>query len=261
MPTATHMSAGATATMSPQTLASQPHYITARNLTLANRIYRAYENVSLDFASGRAHAVCAENKKGKSELLLTLAGRMLPSSGICTVAGIDATRLTGIIRLRKIAGLGFFENVNEVQKGLALHSVVSAELGLVGKHSTGDDLDRYIKAWGLDEVADTNIDDLDRFTYDLLGVALGMAGDPKILVVDDIETDLTEHQSQKMIDLLCQLARQTGVTVVCGTTDYDLAVRFDDVACITDDARSQAAAWEGKHADDVRSLNKTGEVA
>ena len=259
MPTATHMNAGATATLRPQ--ASQPHYIVARNLTLANRIYRAYENVSLDFASGKAHAVCAENKKGKSELLLTLAGRMLPSSGLCTVAGIDVTRLTGIIKLRKIAGLGFFENVNEVQKGLALHSVVSAELGLVGKHSTGEDLDRYIQAWGLAEFADTNIDDLDRFTYDLLGVALGMAGDPKILVVDDIEADLTEHQSHKMVDLLRQLARQTGTTVVCGVTDYDLAVRFDNVACITDDARSQAAAWSSKHSDNVRPIRKTGEVA
>lgn len=232
----------------------QDHFIVASDLSLKTIRIKAYENVDLDFSANHAHAVLAENKKGKTELLLTLAGRMLPTSGSCVIDGVDVTKLLGLNRIRKEAGLGFFENVNEVQRVLPVRKVVAAELGVVGKKGHGPIVDEYVERWGLAEYAHTNIDDLDRYTYDVLGIALGMAGDPKILVVDDIETDLTEHQSLKVIELLKRVAREANVTIACGSTDYNLARHFDDVACITDDARAQRDAVE-------RKLNQKGEVA
>jgi len=227
------------------TLAGAP-YIEAHGLCLGNKIRTAYQDIDFCMEGGRAHAILAENRAGKTELLLTLAGHMLPTAGTCTVAGIDVRHLNNLYKLRKKTGMGFFENVNDVQKVLPVRTVTSAELGLYGRKSNKKATLAYLEEWGLADVADACIDDLDRRTYDRLGIALGMVGDPELLVVDDIETDLTEHQTVTLIELLKDLARTRGITVVCGMTDYDLARNFDDVACITDDARAQRDAVEGK---------------
>ena len=73
------------------------------------------------------------------------------------------------------------------------------------------------------------------------------AGEPRILVVSDIERDLTEHQSLSLANELCEVAHRTGACVVCGVNDYDLAAVFDTATCITYGARAQREAWERKH--------------
>ncbi len=224
------------------------HFIVARDLGVNTVRIKSFSHVDLDLASGRAHAVCAEHHGGKTELLLTLAGRMHRTEGTLTVAGIDATALSRLKRVRAIAGLAFFERVNEVEQNLRTSTVVSAELSLAGKPAGRAEANAFLGAWGLGELADKTVSELAAYDYDLLGIALGMAGDPALLVVDDIETDLTEHQSRKLAELLCDLAHDTGTTVVCGVTDYDLASCFDDAVCITEDARAQRAAFEEKHA-------------
>ena len=228
-------------------------YIEAHQLSLADLRMKAYQDVDLAFNKAEASAVCAQDKGGKTELLLTLAGRMRPTSGSCMVGGNDVCTLAGMRKVRKQASLAFFENINDVERVLKVRTIVSAELGLAGKRSNKAATLEFCREWSLADVADQIIEDLPRPTYDMLGIALAMAHDPKILVVDDIERDMTEHESARLADRLCDLAHERGVTVVCGVLDYDLAARFDRVACITDEARAQQKAW--------MRTNKAGKVA
>ncbi|ERL08630.1 hypothetical protein [Olsenella profusa] len=231
-------------------LAARP-FIRARGLSQLSARVKSYENVDIDVAAGTAHAVCAADNSGKTELLLTLAGRMRPTRGTLTVGGVTADTLVGLSHVRPFASLGFFENVNDVEMVLRVHVVASAELGLAGKRSGHAATQAFLEAWDLADVADTSIEELDRYTFDRLGIALGMAHDPRLLVVDDIESSLTEHQSHKLIGELRGIAHTMGTTICCGVTDYDLAVLFDGATCINDDARAQAAAWARKHDKEV----------
>ncbi len=221
---------------------NDPHYIVANDLGLNTIRVPGYSHVSLDLASNQAHALCAEDKSGKKELLLTLAGRMLPTEGSLAVGGIDGTRLKSLGKIRRMSGLGFFENVNDVERALTVRTIVSAELGLAGKRSGRKATEAYLEDWGLVGASELMVDDLDRYTYDLLGIALGMASDPKILSIGDVECDLTKHESSKLVGLLRRIAREREVTIVCGVVDYDLATHFDSVTCITVNAEEQRAA-------------------
>ena len=205
--------------MQVQSIGADQHLVVAQGLGMRGVRGTAYQGVDLDLAAGQAHAICAENKGGKTELLLTLAGRML----------------------------GFFERVNDVERFLCVRTVVSAELSLAGKPSNRAATEEYLSRWGLADCATAVVDDLERSDFDQLGIALGMAGDPVILVVGDIERDLTEHQSNILADRLRDLAHSEGVCVICGVNDYDLAARFDTAYCLTEDARAQRAAWERKN--------------
>ncbi|MBR3235655.1 MAG: ATP-binding cassette domain-containing protein [Atopobiaceae bacterium] len=212
---------------------------------------KAYQHVDLELSANKAHAICAQDKSGKSELLLTFAGLMKPSSGSCHVFGQDVSRVAGRRNVRKQASLAFFEHVNDVERVLRVRTIASAELGLAGKPSNRAATMAFLTAWDLGDYADSTVESLSRYDYDRLGIALAMAHDPALLLVDDIERDLTEHESIKLCHLLCSLAAQQNITVVCGVLDYDLASRFDTASCITDEARAQQAAWSRKHVKDV----------
>ena len=222
-------------------------FVTARDLSLGDLRMKAYQHVDLDLVRGKAHALCAQDQGGKTELLLTIAGRMHPTSGSCTVAGNDVRTLRGMLAARKLASLAFIDNVNEVEPGLRVRTIASAELGLAGKRSGSGPTRDFLAAWGLLEVADETIEALSQMDYDRLGIALAMAHDPKLLCVADIERDLTERETLMLVDELRSLAAERGVTVVCGVLDYDLAARFDTATCLTDEARDQQAAWLREH--------------
>lgn len=229
-------------------------YIVAGDLGLASPRLTAYHDVSLSFAQGRASAVVGESGSGRTELLLTLAGRMMATSGTLRVGSHDLRTFKGLNQVRRASGLAFFRNVNEVQPSLRLRTVTSAELNLAGRRSGRAAANAYLAEWGLADAAETQIEHLDRYTYVRAGIALAMASEPELLVVSDIESELTEHQSAKIAAELCELARTRGTTVVCGVTDYDVAALFDDAACITEDARAQAAAYARKHASAAKEV-------
>ena len=226
-------------------------FVWAEDLSLGDLRMKAYQHVNLKLARGGAHAICAEDKGGTTELLLTLAGRMHPSSGSCSVAGNDISRLRGMHAVRKIASLAFIENVNEVERVLRVRTIASAELGLAGMRSNAAATREFLDAWELGAYYDSTIEELPRFVYDRLGIALAMAHDPQLLLVQDIERDLTEHESLKLCDELCRLAHDKGITVVCGVIDYDLARHFDTATCITDASRAQQAVWMRNHKKEV----------
>lgn len=228
----------------PKTVEVGEPLIVARGLTLKMPFRQSYGDVDLDILRGELCAVVAENNMGKTELLLSVAGRMKPTAGTLTVAGWPLPRKRA--HVRKMSGMGFFDRVNEVQPVLSVRSVVSAELNLYSRRSGRRSVEQYLEEWGFSGIAKTKVEELDRFTYVRLGIALGMVGDPLILIVDDVESDLTRHESEKLMDELKALAHNRGMTVVVACTDYDLALCADKVVPLSDWARDQERAVREK---------------
>ena len=228
----------------PQTVKVGEPLIVAHGLTLRLPFRASYGDVDLDIPRGSLCAVVAENNQGKTELLLSLAGRMKPSSGTLQVAGYPLPRKRAAVR--RISGLGFFDRVNEVQPVLSVRNVVAAELNLYSLRSGRRATETFIEEWGFGSVAKDKVETLDRFTYTRLGIALGMVGDPLLLVVDDIESDLTRHQSLKLMEELKDLAHNRAMTVVVACTDYDLALAADMAVPVSESAREQARAVREK---------------
>lgn len=209
----------------------------ARGLCQHTPLRSTYQNVDLDIARGSLCSIVAEDRRGKTELLLTLAGRMRHSTGKLFVAGLE---LPGHAReVRGISGMGFIPGVNDVQPLLSLRTVVSAELNLHQRRSGRDATAEYLERWSFDGRGAQKTESLDRFDMVRFGIALGMAGDPALLVVDDVEADLTAAQSAAILDELAGLAHERGTTVVVACTDALLARRADAAVPISEAARAQ----------------------
>ena len=205
-------------------------FLVAQSLSLKSPVFRAYENVSLSVMRGQVCAVAGENGSGKKELLLTLAGRMRPTSGKLVVGGHASPGHRG--RIRKIAGMGFISRVNDVQPALSVRAVVAGELNLYSRRSGRKATAAFLAEWGLEDLAKEKVNSLRQMEYDRLGIALGMAGSPELLVVDDIEGDLTRAQSEQLMALLKDIARTHATTVVVSVVDPGLAQLADVVVPI-----------------------------
>ena len=214
--------------------------VVARGLTQKTPMRTTYQNVDLDIKRGSLTSLVAEDRRGKTELLLTLCGHMRQTSGTLTIAGLDLPKHER--EIRRISGMGFFEEVNEVQPLLSLRAVTSAELNLQGKPSGPKATLAYLDAWGFADRAKAKTETLDKFERVCFGIALGLVGDPQLLVVDDIEGDLTLAQGEAILDLLRKVTRERGVTVVVACTDYALGKMADVAIPISDAARGQMAA-------------------
>ena len=215
-------------------------FISARGLTQKTPMRTTYQNVDLDIKRGSLTSIVAEDRRGKTELLLTLAGHMRNTSGKLSVAGLELPKNEAAIR--RIAGMGFFEEVNEVQPLLSLRAVTSAELNLQDKPSGSKATLEYLEAWGFADRAKVKTETLDKYDRVCFGIALGLVGDPALLVVDDIEGDLTLAQGKGIMDMLRRVAHEHGVTVVVACTDYALGKVADVAIPISDAARGQMAA-------------------
>lgn len=215
-------------------------FVVARGLTQKTPMRATYQNVDLDIPRGALASIVAEDRRGKTELLLTMVGRMRPTAGKLSVSGLELPKNERAIRA--ITGMGFIEEVNDVQPLLPLWVIASAELNLKEKPSGRKATEAFLSEWGFEDKAKVKAESLDKFDRVRFGVALGMAGDPALLVVDDIEGDLTHAQGKQILSMLHDVAQSHGTTIVVACTDYDLGMHADVVIPISDAARAQMAA-------------------
>lgn len=220
--------------------------VTARNLGLRNARIVAYTGVDFTITPGEVTALCGENGTGKSEILLTIAGRMASTSGTLVVDGFNLPKQRA--KVRRIAGLGFFDGLNDVQPALSVQTITAAELELCGRKSNRKVTLEYLRTWGFEEFAKQKAENLSAEERVRFGIILGMVDAPRILVIDDIESELTQHQGRKLMQYLKTLTNE-GLTVVVGCTEYEIARGADRVVTLSDDARAQQRKVEERIAE------------
>lgn len=200
-------------------------FIEARDLKMRTVLGSPYQNVNLSVPRDTFALICGEHGSGKTALLLTLAGRMSPNSGMLTVGGYEFPRERK--QVANIAGLGLFHGVNDLEENLPCLSLLRAELELYGKPSRKQAAIDYLNKWNLPHIQNMLVRDISQVDLACFGIALGMAKDPQLLVVDDLEEQLTLDQIRHVADVLRSIAHDQHKVVVAGCTEGSLTSLAD----------------------------------
>lgn len=203
---------------------SEP-FIVARDLELKTLAGYVYRNVSVNVHKGELVAVRGRNGSGKTSLLLALAGRMKHTGGSLTIGGWDLPRQRA--KAARQVGMALFEGLNDLQDSLTVAYATSAEFELYGRKPRREDVMASLGRWHLDDVADLRVKDLNSEQLTVLGISLAFVRHPDIVVVDDIEAQLTLEQSKRLMQLLHDLARDRATGIIVGITERDLAAMAD----------------------------------
>jgi putative ABC transport system ATP-binding protein len=186
------------------------------------------EGVNLDVADGEFVALMGPSGSGKSTLLNLIAGIDKPTSGRIEIAGIDiATLSEGELADWRAANVGFiFQFYNLMPVLTAFENV---ELPLLLTRLSRSERKRHVQA-ALERVS--LADRIDHYPNELSGgqqqrvaIARAIVSDPTLIVADEPTGDLDRVTGAEVLDLLEQLNRELGKTIVMVTHDPKAAAR------------------------------------
>ena len=215
-------------------------YIQVSEMTLKTPLGPVYQDVSFQANKGQVIALFGSEGSGKTALLLTLCGRMKAGSGSAVVDGCDLKK--DYKKIRRASNITLVDRVNDVPANTRVEDILSAELQVVGRSGRKAKVDEYLRNWKLDHLKGTKFCDLECYEKKFFDIALACAGDPAILMVDDIQDGLTQHQSIRVMNHLKNLAYTRGMTILVGIGEYDIARYADGIVVLSASAERQRQA-------------------
>jgi putative ABC transport system ATP-binding protein len=172
---------------------------------------------------GQYLAVVGPSGSGKSTLLGLIAGLDAPTTGSILIDGVDITTLDEdrLARLRG-AKIGFvFQFFHLIPSLTALENVlVPMELAGVADGSTR--ARQLLAEVGLTERAHHYPSQLSGGEQQRVAIARALANDPPILLADEPTGNLDAANGRHVLELLVQINRRRGTTVVLVTHDPHL---------------------------------------
>jgi putative ABC transport system ATP-binding protein len=186
--------------------------------------------VDLRINRGEAVGLIGPSGSGKSTLLMVLAGLERPDSGSVFVEGNDLTQLDedGLARFRG-ARIGIvFQSFHLIPTMTALENV-AMPLELQGVADAFSQAKEELAMVGLADRAAHYPAQLSGGEQQRVALARAIAGNPAILVADEPTGNLDDATGTAIIDLIFDLKRARGTTLVLVTHDPALAARCDRV--------------------------------
>ncbi len=215
-------------------------FVFVNNLSLSTAMGTVYKDVSFSVPQNSVCCVYGEPGTGKTALLLSVCGRMKMGSGAATVGGYNLKNQFRMIR--QISNISFIEGINDVQPFLEVKNIMAAELALAGIRGNKANTNAYLEKWDFLDRLNIRFNELNVYDTKYFGILLAMANSPKLLIVDDVQADLTQHQSKKLVSFLKSVAAECDMTVLFNSSEYEIARDADGIVVVGEEAEAQRRA-------------------
>jgi len=207
-----------------------------RGLSKSFGALRACDDIDFDVQEGETHAVIGPNGAGKTTFISQLAGNLRPDAGSVRFAGEDITRLAAPKRARRGLARSFqitsvypeFSALDNVALAVQAHSGHSFRFWRKarGDPALVEPAERVLEQVGLQQRKNILAANLAHGEQRQLEVAMALATDPRLLLLDEPMAGMGIEESQRMIALLSKL-KQTK-TIILVEHDMDAVFRLAD---------------------------------
>jgi putative ABC transport system ATP-binding protein len=204
--------------------------ITAHNLSkrvpLAAGELTILKGIHLEIKAGETVAITGASGSGKSTLLALLAGLDTATEGEVTINGVELGGLDedGRAALRAEA-VGFVFQSFQLLPALTALENVMLPLELHGAPDAQSRASRYLERVGLKEREEHYPRQLSGGEQQRVAIARAFAGEPSVLFADEPTGNLDTRTGGVVADLLFELNREAGTTLIVVTHDGTLASR------------------------------------
>ncbi|MET1037746.1 MAG: ABC transporter ATP-binding protein [Aeromicrobium sp.] len=207
------------------------HDLRATNLTLGYAETDIVQGLDVAIPDGRITVIVGANACGKSTLLRGLARLLRPRGGAVILDGKSVQDMKSV-EVAKVMGL--LPQSPVAPDGISVGDLVGRgrypHQGWFRRWSDEDDLAvaAALEATGTTELEDRNISELSGGQRQRVWVAMALAQDTDRLLLDEPTTFLDINHQVELLDLLTDLNRESGKTVVIVLHDLNLACRYAD---------------------------------
>lgn len=205
--------------------------VRAEGVTLGYGDRTIVEALDLELPPGRVTTIVGANACGKSTLLKAMARLLAPSAGQVLLDGKAIHRLP----TKQVARvLGLLPQSPVAPDGIAVSDLVSRgrhpHQGALARWTGADDaaVARALEATDTAHLADRHVDELSGGQRQRVWIAMALAQETDVLLLDEPTTFLDISHQIDVLDLLTDLNRERGTTVAMVLHDLNLAARYAD---------------------------------
>jgi len=210
----------------------------------------ALRDVTLSIARGRLVGVTGASGSGKSTLMNLLGGLDTPSSGTIRVDGrliSDMNKRDLALYRRHTIGM-IFQSFNLVNAYSALENVAFPLLFAdVAKKQRRERATELLKMVGLESRADHRPTELSGGEQQRVAIARALVNEPQILLADEPTGNLDSKTSRQIMEVLSDLNRRRGLTIVMISHEQTLLREFAHEVISLQDG-TVVSSGDGEHA-------------
>ena len=208
----------------------------------------ANNDISFDVAKGEVLSVIGPNGAGKSTLFKLIAGFVTPTQGEVFFKG---ARISGMAP-HKVARLGLVRTFQEttifksmtVRENVIVAHHLRSKASLLGfffgsaqarsdEEGFAKSADDIIDFLGLAAIRDEMASNLPQGHLRALGMAIGLATHPEVILLDEPFAGMNHDETMKMVALVRRLRDERGVTVLLVEHDMPAVMKISDrIVCI-----------------------------
>ena len=166
----------------------------------------AVAGVDLEVAPGEIYGFLGPNGAGKSTLMSIVAGLVEPTAGTVLLDGTDIVANPGYVRARLgflPQDFGFYPELS----GRAMLEFLLKLKGISGPRGRRAMADELLERVNLAEASKRKVGGYSGGMRQRLGLAQAIAGDPRILIVDEPTAGLDPEERQRFYRLLAELSQ------------------------------------------------------
>jgi len=217
--------------------------IQVKNITKKYGGLTANNNISFDVSENEILSVIGPNGAGKSTLFKMISSFTPPTSGEVLYRGERISNLKPHIVARKGIVRTFQETT--IFKNMTVHESVVVAQHLRAKASLagyfwgsktaqedvstfGKYADELLEFLGMSEISNEQASNLPQGNLRALGIAIGLATAPKVLLLDEPFAGMNHDETMNMVNLVRSVRDERGVTIMLVEHDMAAVMNISD---------------------------------
>lgn len=207
------------------------HKLEVKNAYIGYDKRNIIDNISLSLEANKVTIIIGANGSGKSTLLKSLSRLLRPHKGEVL---LDNNKLLSYKPKDLAKILGLLPQTQVVPEGIKVIDLIMRARYPYRKFLSGitkDDeeaVKEAIKLMNIETIADRNIDELSGGQRQRVWIAMSLAQQTDILLLDEPTTYLDIAYQVEILETLCKINQEKGITIVMVLHDLNLSARYAD---------------------------------
>ena len=217
---------------------AQESVVALENVVISYGDEPVLKDVNLRLGSGDFAYLIGKSGAGKTSLLRTLYADLPIESGVARVCGYDVLnmRRRQVPQLRRKIGIVFqnFRLLPDRSVRSNLEFVLRAT-GWKKRNEIQNQIDKVLAAVGVADKADVLPARLSEGQQQRVGIARAIINNPQLIVADEPTGNLDPVTSAEIMQLLLDINKNTGTTMLISTHDFMMMDRFPARVLVCED--------------------------